>query len=202
MKPARSKQFIQRAEALPRQSLALGELAIGREACARPQDHSAVRLWLRLLSCSVQIEREIAARLKRGFGISLARFDYLAQLERHPQGVPMKVLTRYLMVSGGNVTGLTDQLVREGWVERQDHPDDRRSMLVRLTPEGRNRFLAMAAEHESWLVSLFDGFDQTQREQLHTLLGRLRVHVADEPNRPSIRRKNSLAQPVTDAAPS
>ena len=154
----------------------LGDAGIGREARAAPDDHSAVRLWLRLFACSAQIEREIRARLRQRFGTTLPRFDYLAQLERHPQGLKMNALSRYLMVTGGNVTGLTDLLVAAGHVERLPDPADRRSLFVRLTPAGREHFTRMAAEHEAWLIELVGSFDGNPA--LHDLLGRLRVHLA------------------------
>ena len=156
----------------------LGDEAIGREARAQSSDHSAVRLWLRLLSCSTQIEQEIRSRLRKGFGTTLPRFDYLAQLERHPEGLRMNALSRYLMVTGGNVTGLTDQLVAEGHVERVPDPQDRRSLIVCLTPSGRQQFLRMAQAHESWLIEMLEGFDGAHKEALYELLGRLRVHLA------------------------
>jgi DNA-binding MarR family transcriptional regulator len=157
---------------------ALGEDGIGREARAAPDDHAALRLWLRLLSCSTQIEQEIRLRLRQRFGTTLPRFDYLAQLERHPDGLRMSALSRYLMVTGGNVTGLTDQLVADGYVERETDPQDRRSLIVRLTPRGREEFLAMAGEHEGWLAEMFRGFEPAHRDTLYELLGRLRVHLA------------------------
>jgi len=166
---ARSKDF--------RSVRVLGDDTIGREARAHADDHSAVRLWLRLLSCSTQVEQEIRTRLRKRFATTLPRFDYLAQLERHPGGLRMNALSRYLMVTGGNVTGLTDQLVAEGWVERLADPDDRRSLIVRLTDAGRRQFLRMAAEHEAWLVKMFEGFDARHKDQLYELLGRLRVHL-------------------------
>ena len=156
----------------------LGDEAIGREARAQSSDHSAVRLWLRLLSCSTQIEQLIRSRLRQRFGTTLPRFDYLAQLERHPEGLRMNALSRYLMVTGGNVTGLTDQLVAEGHVERAPDPLDRRSLIVRLTPAGREQFLKMATAHEAWLVEMFEGFEAAHKDALYELLGRLRVHLA------------------------
>lgn len=160
---------------------------IGREARAVSGDHQAVKLWLRLLTCSTQIEQQIRTRLRQRFGTTLPRFDYLAQLERHPDGLKMNALSRYLMVTGGNVTGLTDQLVGEGWVERLADPLDRRSLIVRLTPAGRSHFLVMAAEHESWLVEMFDGFETAHKNLLYELLGRLRVHLVndDTPDAPA-----------------
>jgi DNA-binding MarR family transcriptional regulator len=156
----------------------LGEAAIGREARAQPQDHGDVKLWLRLLACSAQIEQEVRNRLRLQFGTSLPRFDYLAQLERHPDGLRMNVLSRYLMVTGGNVTGLTDQLVADGLVSRQMDPQDRRSSIVTLTAQGHKHFLTMAAEHERWLNELLGGFEHAHKDSLYELLGRLRVHLA------------------------
>lgn len=151
---------------------------LGQEARAQSSDHSAVRLWLRLLSCSAQIETEIRARLRERFGTTLPRFDYLAQLERHPAGLRMNALSRNLMVTGGNVTVLSDQLVADGWVERLPDPTDRRSSIVKLTATGRRQFLRMAAEHEAWVVELFADFDGVHRDRLYALLGRLRVQLA------------------------
>ena len=156
----------------------LDEQRIGLEARAASDDHSAVKLWLRLLACSTQIEQEIRSRLRQRFATTLPRFDYLAQLERHPEGLRMNALSRYLMVTGGNVTGLTDQLVGEGLVERLPDPEDRRSLIVRLTAAGRERFLEMATEHEAWLVELFDGFDRDTKATLYAALGQLRLHLA------------------------
>lgn len=158
----------------------LGDEDIGREAAAKSSDHSAVKMWLRLLSCSTQIEQEIRSRLRVRFATTLPRFDYLAQLQRHPEGLRMNALSRYLMVSGGNVTGLTDQLVTEGWVERIADTQDRRSQIVKLTALGQSQFLAMAAEHEAWLVELFAGFDPADKHALYESLGRLRVHLAQQ----------------------
>ena len=86
------------------------------------------------------------------------------------------------MVTGGNVTGITDLLEREGLVERVPDPDDRRAILVRLTAAGRRSFAAMAAEHERWIVELTAGVDGAERRRLHALLGELKASVrAREP---------------------
>jgi DNA-binding MarR family transcriptional regulator len=150
---------------------------LGHETRADGGDHAALRLWLRLLATTTQVEDEIRRRLRQRFGISLPRFDYLAQLERRPEGLKMKELSRQLMVTGGNVTGLTDELVREGLVERVGSPSDRRSWTVRLTDQGRSGFQAMAAEHAQWVQALFAGLDAKAVQQLHGHLGVLRVHL-------------------------
>jgi DNA-binding MarR family transcriptional regulator len=150
---------------------------LGHEARAGSGDHAALRLWLRMLACTTQIEAEIRRRLRARFGISLARFDYLAQLYRSKDGMKMRELSRYLMVTGGNVTGLTDDLAREGLVVRESNPGDRRAWIVRLTPKGRRQFETMAREHEDWILELFAGLDAGAVQQLYAQLGRLRVQL-------------------------
>ena len=154
---------------------------LGHETRAELGDHVALKLWLRLLATTTQVEDQIRRRLRQRFGISLPRFDYLAQLHRQPQGLKMKELSSRLMVTGGNVTGLTDELEREGLVLRMASPTDRRSWIVQLTAAGRSGFEAMAAEHESWILELFAGLDAKALRQLHAQLGVLRVHLSQLP---------------------
>ncbi|WP_311221910.1 MULTISPECIES: MarR family transcriptional regulator [unclassified Acidovorax] len=151
---------------------------IGHEARAVADDHIDLKIWLRLLACSTQIEQQISQQLRVRFATTLPRFDYLAQLERHPGGLRMNALSRYLMVTGGNITGLTDQLEKEGLVTRVDDPEDRRSWRVALTPKGRTEFAAMAAEHETWLTAMFQGLGVGDKELLYGQLGRLRVQLS------------------------
>ncbi len=150
---------------------------LGHEGRAASDDHAALKLWLRMLASTTQIEAEIRTRLRERFDISLGRFDYMAQLFRHRDGLKMRTLSRYLMVTGGNVTGLTDELERDGLVAREASPDDRRAWIVRLTPKGRRAFEAMAAEHEQWILEMFAGLDARTVQQLYTHLGALRVQL-------------------------
>ncbi|MFO1364341.1 MAG: MarR family transcriptional regulator [Burkholderiales bacterium] len=152
-------------------------IPVDRESQASRGDHEALRLWLRLLTCTSLMEASVRAELRRDFDCTLPRFDLMAQLERHPEGLRMGELSRRLMVTGGNVTGITDQLVREGLVTRAAPPDDRRAFVVRLTPAGRRQFERMAESHEAWVVRLVGGLAAPERRQLFELLGRLKRSV-------------------------
>ena len=145
---------------------------------AREEPHASLRVWLQLLTCTALIERHVRERLRERFDITLPRFDMMAQLDREPKGLKMSELSRRLMVTGGNVTGLTDQLVAEGLVVRRGMPGDRRAYNVRLTPKGKRQFEAMAAEHEAWIVALFDGFSAQERDALRESLSRLKIALA------------------------
>ena len=92
-----------------------------------PAEHpEALRLWLRLLTCTQLIETQVRTHLREQFDTTLPRFDLMAQLERAPDGLKMNELSRRMMVTGGNVTGITDQLERDGLVERVAVLGDRR----------------------------------------------------------------------------
>ena len=144
------------------------------EARAHSEHAQELRLWLRLLSATTRIEDTIRQRLREQFGITLPRFDLMAQLERESEGLSMGELSRRMMVTGGNVTAIVDQLEKEQLVQRQNLPGDRRAWRVCLTPEGRQAFAAMAQAHEGWVVELFSPLSERQQAQLHKLLGTLK----------------------------
>ena len=142
-----------------------------------PAEHpEALRLWLRMLTCTQLIETEVRSHLREQFDTTLPRFDLLAQLERAPEGLKMNELSRRMMVTGGNVTGITDQLVSEGLVERVAVPGDRRAFRVKLTSTGRRQFRGMAQQHEAWIVAAFESLSQREVESLHKLLGKVKHH--------------------------
>ena len=147
------------------------------ETRAGDDHHESLRLWLRLLTCTLLIERRVRAGLRERFSITLPRFDLMAQLERHPQGLKMGELSRRLMVTGGNVTGLTNQLVDEGMVERQPIAGDRRAHAVRLTTKGKRAFDVMAAEHEHWVIDMLGSLPAGDRMRLFALLGNLKTNL-------------------------
>ena len=147
-----------------------------RETIARSDDHRALRIWLRLMTCTQMIERVVRSRLRDRFGTTLPRFDLMSQLERSPDGLKMNELSRRMMVTGGNVTGITDQLVTEGLVERINVEGDRRAWRVRLTARGRKLFNDMAQQHEDWIVDAFAGLSAKEIAQLHKLLGKVKQH--------------------------
>jgi DNA-binding MarR family transcriptional regulator len=147
------------------------------EARAHSEHPEALRLWLRLLTCTQLVEKQLRSRLRERFDTTLPRFDLMAQLERAPDGLKMNELSRRMMVTGGNVTGITDQLVQEGLVDRVDVEGDRRAYRVRLTPRGRKLFHDMAQQHEEWIVEAFSALSDKDVATLHRLLGKVKDHA-------------------------
>ncbi len=144
---------------------------------AHADQHASLRLWLRLLSCTMRVEDKIRQKLRETFGITLPRFDLMAQLERHPDGLTMGELSRRMMVTGGNITTIVDQLEKENLVVRVVGVNDRRSFTVKLTQAGRDAFTDMAIAHEGWVADLFEGLSVNQQNELHTLLGAMKKNL-------------------------
>jgi DNA-binding MarR family transcriptional regulator len=137
-----------------------------------------LRIWLRLLTCTNLIERNVRQKLRESFGITLPRFDLLAQLDRAPEGLTMGELSRRLMVSNGNVTGLIDRLVAEELVARKPAPDDRRAQVVQLTPAGKKAFDAMTPAHQRWIHEMLGGLDRSELSAVYAGLGRLKESLS------------------------
>ena len=164
---------------MPREKAALSTVPARIDVETRVHDdhHVSLRLWLRLLSCTNQIEGRVRQNLQSTFNTTLPRFDLMAQLERAPQGLKMSELSQRMMVTGGNVTGITDVLEKEGLVVREVDSADRRVFRVKLTTEGERQFRRMAAEHEKWVVDLFGAIAPKHKKQLMDLLGELKEHL-------------------------
>ncbi len=155
--------------------------------------HESLRLWLRLLTCTLMIERCVRSRLRERFATTLPRFDLMAQLERAPDGLKMGELSRRMMVTGGNVTAITDQLVAEGMVERAPIARDRRAFAVRLTSAGRQAFGAMAKAHEQWIEQMTAGLAAADRGELYALLGALKTSLRNRGDEDASPRTRSQA---------
>jgi DNA-binding MarR family transcriptional regulator len=136
------------------------------KAAARPLGKQHLRLWIRLLSATRAIEAELRERLRLQFAMTLPQFDVMAALYREERGMTMTELSRRLMVSNGNVTGIIDRLVAEAYVLRQALAEDRRSFIVRVTPKGAARFATVAEAHEQWVDQLLSDFDAEEMEML------------------------------------
>jgi DNA-binding MarR family transcriptional regulator len=150
------------------------ETSVDAESRVHDDHHVSLRLLLRLLACTGQVEKRVRQFLQTKFQTSIARFDLMAQLERTAEGLNMYELSQRLMVTRGNVTGITDALESEGLVVRAVDAVDRRVFRVKLTAEGQRQFARMAREHERYIIDLFGGMSAKNKRQLMELLSELK----------------------------
>src|SRR5215210_5663061 len=146
------------------------------KAAEQPEDHrDELRLWLRLLTCTTLIEGEVRKRLRARFDVTLPRFDLMAQLDKAPEGMSLSDLSKRMMVSNGNLTGLVERLVASGHLDRRTSDVDRRAQIVSLTEIGRAEFRAMAAAHERWIADLFGDLSKRDHDDLMRLLAKAKM---------------------------
>lgn len=148
---------------------------IAETADREARDKQRLRIWLRLLKISRQMEAEIRERLRVEFATTLPRFDVLAALYREREGMKMSALSAALMVSNGNVTGIVERLVSDGLVVRVPVSGDRRAMIVRLTDKGREEFAHMAGVHEGWIASMLNMLSDEDADVLVELLDNVQI---------------------------
>lgn len=135
-----------------------------------------LRLWLSLLKVVRGIEGELRENLRRDHSTTLPRFDVMAALSRHPQGLKMSKLSGVLRVSNGNVTGIADRLSDEGLVERVAVPGDRRATVLRLTQAGQAEFARQAAKHEQWIDAMLAAIPGSEAREMAARLNAIAAH--------------------------
>jgi len=138
----------------------------------------SIRTWLRLLSCETLIEQYIRSKFRENFKVTLPQFDVLSELEHASEKLTMSQLSRELMVSNGNITGVVDRLEKSGLVRRARPDHDRRIQFIELTDMGTREFKRMARHHERWLEELFAEISIDELHRLQKVLLNMRESVS------------------------
>lgn len=141
----------------------------------------SLRMWLRLLGCENRIEQRLRSLFRKNFRVTLPQFDVLSELEHASAALTMSELSRELMVSNGNITGVIDRLVNMDLVKRSRPAHDRRIQYIELTPRGSKEFSQMAAQHEQWVAEMFRNLTRDDIRQLQSLLLAARKSVIENP---------------------
>lgn len=133
-----------------------------------------LKLWIRLLGVTRATENRLRDYLRREHDTTLPRFDVMAALWRHREGMTMSELSRMLLVSNGNATAVVDRLEKDGLVQRETEDGDRRRVRVRLTPRGLDVFEDMAAGHEAEVDEIFAELTEDDLDVMRDILSRAR----------------------------
>ena len=135
-----------------------------------------VSLWVRLLESHNLMLAEVRRSLADD--CTMPRFDLLANLERE-DGQTLAALSRRMLVTAGNLTGLVDRAERDGVVERRPDPSDKRLSRVFLTNRGRDLVQSLLPEHAHHVAELLSALDPGERRELRRLLGKLRESLIE-----------------------
>lgn len=142
----------------------------------QPAERALVGMWLRLAKCYNLALREVRATLKEER--TLPQFDVLSQLKRsEATGLTFSELSKKLLVTAGNLTGIIDRLEQQGLVRREINPKDRRETFIKLTPKGQETCAEIIPQHERDLVKIFSGLKPETVDMLRVGLADLRKHL-------------------------
>ena len=133
------------------------------------------QLFNDLIRFEIELWNAVDARLKSEFGLPLTHFEPMSVMDRLPNCRVYDIAAELGITTGGT-SKLVDRIEASGYCRRLPNPDDRRSSLLELTPEGR-RLLAGAGvafddELQRWLGAAVP--ERTLR-QFASTLGRLRA---------------------------
>lgn len=141
-----------------------------------PHERAVIGMWLRLAKCYNLALREVRASLKDE--CTLPQFDVLSQLKRsEPTGLTFSELSKKLLVTAGNLTGIIDRLEQQGLVRRETNPKDRRETFIKLTAKGLDTCSEIIPQHERDLIKIFSGLKPEVVDTLRVNLAELRKHL-------------------------
>ena len=139
----------------------------GRKVDPGTEALAAVRILGKKLHITMQ-------RWADRFGLSEGRFQILVRLAHQPNGrFTMGELAEMLDITPRTVTGLVDNLERDGLVKRVDDPNDRRSVHAEITDQGRERVNALWRETAGVQLAMTRGLNEPELIQLRHLCLRL-----------------------------
>jgi MarR family transcriptional regulator, 2-MHQ and catechol-resistance regulon repressor len=131
----------------------------------------ALRMWVKLVRAFATLNR-LSAEDIRSYGVTQAQFGVLEVLG-HLGPMSLGELARKMLVSCGNTTVIVDNLEKEEFLERTQHPEDRRVKVVQLTPKGRKFFLEIFPKHAAAMAEFVAVLEEQDQERLGALLKKL-----------------------------
>jgi DNA-binding MarR family transcriptional regulator len=135
-----------------------------------PASSLGLSVWVRLIKAYNLVLRDVRRSIDPD--LTLPQFDLLSQLARHEDGATPAELSRYLLVTAGNLTGIIDRLEEQGLVDRVPEPGDRRKTRLRLTRAGRDRVRRMQPRHAADLETILAAVSREDQRAMRDLLGR------------------------------
>jgi DNA-binding MarR family transcriptional regulator len=162
---------------------------------ARTRD--SMRTHLRIATCYNLLMREARQTIAARWQLTLPQFDVLAELARADAGgFTFVELSRLLLVTSGNLTGIVDRLEQQRLVERRPDVKDRRVIRVALTDKGRKMTDELLPAHAADIEAILSFMPRAALTQLSELLGRLRdgLHERAGRGRSAGRRRPATLQ--------
>ncbi|EKU29713.1 MarR family winged helix-turn-helix transcriptional regulator [Alcaligenes sp. RM2] len=137
-------------------------------------DVDGLHTWLIWASATSEMLSAFEANLDRTSGLSQTQFFVLILLKRNPEGLSIGVLADGVSVTSQTMTRIIDRMEAAGLCDREQHPQDRRAWVVRLTEHGAQVLGQALPAHYVWVAKLMSHFDESEREMLIRLMFKIK----------------------------
>jgi DNA-binding MarR family transcriptional regulator len=147
----------------------------------------AVRAVFGVLFTYLTIEARISKRLQ-GEGLTIPGFNCLILMAfGNTKGYSLTELSKFLVSSRANMTGVIDSLARRGYVTREDHPKDRRVIIAKITPAGLSWLQGYFPLHARMMAGFGSALNHKEQKQLLTLLAKMRARAMSMTPEPGVK---------------
>jgi MarR family 2-MHQ and catechol resistance regulon transcriptional repressor len=131
----------------------------------------ALNAYINLARASDSLLGRMSAELERN-GLTMGQFGVLETL-LHLGPMCQRMLGQKLLRSGGNITLVVDNLEKHGWVRRERQRDDRRMIVIHLTPQGRKLIEGVFPEHAQAIKKEMSVLEPREQESLRRICRKL-----------------------------
>jgi DNA-binding MarR family transcriptional regulator len=136
------------------------------------------QIFTDIVRVETRLYNAVSARLRAERGIGLGQFEFLEVIDRVP-GCRVLDIAGELAITVGAVSKAVDRLVAAGWCLRDAHPQDRRSSVIRLTPQGEKELATSRPIVESELISLTAVVPAEDMSRIASALAGLRSNLEE-----------------------
>jgi len=144
---------------------------MGTKYKGNEQEKQTLNTFIKLMRASDTINNRLNRHLQQN-DITLSQFGTLEVLY-HLGPLNQRTIGDKLLKSGGNITMVVDNLEKNGWVLRQKDPNDRRAMLIRLTPAGKSFIQSFFPLHLKKIEEEFSVLSEEEKKQLGVICKKL-----------------------------
>ena len=149
----------------------------GAGAPAPADEYACARAWAALTAAHARVTDRLGSALTRSCGLSINDFELLLRLDRSPPpGLRLGELNSAVRLTQPSLSRAAARLEQHGWLQRAGAPDDRRGVLVSITPAGRDVLSRAAKVHAQAIRELLDRLTPGEQD----LLARALTRVAED----------------------
>jgi len=130
--------------------------------------------WLALVRTHTRLWEQVQAQMRRDNGLTMARYDVLAQLDMAGGRLGLTELAAAILLSQSGLSKLLDRMEAAGLVRRTPDPRDARAAFAAITPHGQALVRKARDSHHEFLRHTFAAaLDDTDLADLARITDRI-----------------------------